>query len=97
MSVWPYDIDLRLGAAFIFFLKTMLPFLPGSVALAVVTATAVMATAAIPKTCRRSTIVKHATKCSVDGQWTLGQRVVGWCTDGNIDQFAETPLGVVDD
>jgi len=33
----------------------------------------------------------------VDGQWTLVRRVVGWCTDGNINQFAETPLGVVDD
>jgi hypothetical protein len=70
----------------------MLPFLPGSVALAVGTATATTATAAIPKTCRRSIIVKDATKCSVDGQWTLGRRFVDWCTDWNIGQFAETRL-----
>ncbi len=36
--------------------------------------------------------MKDATKCSVGGQWTLGRRVIGWCTDGNIDQLAETPL-----
>src|SRR5947207_9369007 len=56
----------------------MLPFLPGSVALAVGTANAMMATAAIPKTCRRSTIegrYKMFSRRSMDA-WAVGRRLV---------------------